>query len=352
MLHVSALAWILTLVSVVALFALDLVVSARRPGARSLRESAAWSVFYIGVAIAFGIVLGLVAGWGPGGQYFAGYTVEKSLSVDNLFVFVIVVANFAVPVAQQRRALTLGIALALVLRAVFIVLGAALINALSFMFLVFGFVLLVTAVQMFRHRDQDPAVEDNPLVAALERMLPITRSYHGGQLIARVDGRRALTPMLLVLVAIGSTDLLFAFDSIPAVFGLTQSTFIVFCANAFALLGLRALFFLVTGVLDRLVYLSTGLALILAFIAVKLILHYAHARDTRVPEIGTGASLGAIAAVLAVTALASVVASRRDPARHAHAGAVAESRTHRSTGLPPPGPRAGSRSSRTPGGSL
>lgn len=347
MLSVSPLGWMLTIGAIVGLFALDLVVSAGRPQATSLREAAGWSAFYICVAIVFGIVLGAVAGWGPGGQYLAGYTVEKSLSVDNLFVFVIIVANFAVPAAQQRRALTLGIALALVLRAVFILLGAALINALSFMFLLFGLVLLLTAVQMFRHRNQDPSVEDNPLVAALGRMLPVAREYRDGRLIARVDGRLALTPMLLVLVAIGSTDLLFAFDSIPAVFGLTQSTYIVFCANAFALLGLRALFFLVTGVLDRLVYLSTGLALILAFIALKLVLHYAHVQDNRLPEISTGPSLAAIAAILFVTVVASIVASRRDPARHAHAGAVAEPATVRRL----PAPQAGSRSSRTPGGS-
>jgi tellurite resistance protein TerC len=231
-----------------------------------------------------------------------------------------------VPAEQQRRVLTLGIALALALRTVFILLGAALIGALSFMFLVFGAALLVTAVQLFRHRTQDPKVEDNPLVAALRRAFPISRRYHGGKLIARVDGRLVLTPLLLVLVAIGSTDLVFALDSIPAVFGLTQSTYIVFCANAFALLGLRALFFLVTGTLDRLVYLSTGLSLILALIAVKLILHYAHSQDDRVPEITTVASLAAIAAILAVTVLASVVASRRDPTRRAHAGAVTRQR--------------------------
>jgi tellurite resistance protein TerC len=331
-LQASPQAWAATLVAIAALFALDLVVSARRPGVPSVRAAGAWSLFYIGAAAVFGVVLGAAAGWGAAGQYFAGYTVEKSLSVDNLFVFVIIIANFAVPAEQQRQALTLGIALALGLRAVFILLGAALINALSFMFLVFGAVLLVTAVQLFRHRAEDPKLEDNLLVTGLRRVFPIARRYQDGKLVARVEGRRVLTPLLLVLVAIGSTDLVFAFDSIPAVFGLTQSTFIVFCANAFALLGLRALFFLVTGTLDRLVYLSTGLSLVLALIAVKLILHYAHTQDASVPEITTAVSLAAIAAILAVTVLASMVANRRDPSRRAHAGAIGHQRGR----LPPP----------------
>jgi tellurite resistance protein TerC len=332
MLEASPLAWALTLGAIVALFGLDLVASTRRPRAVGLRGAGGWSAFYIGVALLFGMVLGIAGGWSAAGQYFAGYTVEKSLSVDNLFVFVIIVASFAVPAGRQRQVLTQGIALALVLRAIFIALGAALIDSFSFMFLVFGVILLVTAVQLFRHRAEDPRIDDNLLVAGLRRVFPIARQYQDGKLIARVQGRRVLTPLLLVLVAIGSTDLVFAFDSIPAVFGLTRSPYIVFCANAFALLGLRALFFLVTGTLDRLVYLSTGLSLILALIAVKLILHYAHTLDGSVPEITTVASLAAIAAILAVTVLASVVASRRDPARRAHAGAIGHQRGR----LPPP----------------
>jgi tellurite resistance protein TerC len=323
-LHVGALAWAGTLILIAGLLALEWVLSARRPHSVGLREAVAWSVLYIGVAILFGVVFGLLAGWGPGGQYFAGYVVEKSLSIDNLFVFVLIINSFAVPVAQQRHALAIGIALALVLRAVFILLGAALLDIFSFMLLVFGLALLFTAVQMFRHRNQDPSIQDNPLVALARRSLPFTSRYHGTRLIARVGDRRALTPLLLVLVAIGSTDLLFAFDSIPAVFGVTQHAYIVLCANAFALLGLRALFFLVAGVLDRFVYLSSGLALILAFIGIKLILHYAHTHASSVPEISTGTSLAVIACILAATALASLVASRCDPTLQAHAGAITQ----------------------------
>jgi TerC family integral membrane protein len=325
MLSVSPAAWIATSALIVGLFALDLTFSSTRPHAVSSSEATAWSLFYIGFATLFGIVLGALGGWDAAGEYFAGYIVEKSLSIDNLFVFVIIIAQFAVPIEQQRPALTSGIALALVLRAVLILIGAELITAFSFMFLLFGLALLFTAIQLFRYRDQDPSVQDNALVAILSRTFPTT-GYHGSALLARVDGRLALTPMLLVLIAIGSTDLMFAFDSIPAVFGLTQSTYIVVCANAFALLGLRALFFLVTDVLRRLVYLSTGLAAILAFIGAKLVLHYAHVQNDAIPEISTPLSLLVIAAILIATSVASIVASRRDPMLRAHASTVTRQR--------------------------
>ncbi len=327
MLDVSPVVWVATVVLVVCLVALDFASSRLRAHAVGLREATAWSAFYIGLAVLFGVGLGALAGWGFAGQYFAGYAVEKSLSIDNLFVFVIIIAQFAVPARQRRQALTGGIALALLLRAVFILLGAALIHTLSFMFALFGAVLLFTAIQMLRHRDQDPSVQDNPLVAMLGRAFPLTERYHDGRLLVRgEDGRLALTPLLLVLVAIGSTDLIFAFDSIPAVFGLTQSTYIVLCANAFALLGLRALYFLVTDVLSRLVYLSIGLAAILAFIGVKLLLQYAHGQDGSIPEITTSQSLLAIAAILLATGIASVLASRRRPDLRAHAAAVTKRR--------------------------
>jgi tellurite resistance protein TerC len=209
---------------------------------------------------------------------------------------------------------------------VFIALGAALIDAFSFMFLIFGLALIVTAVQLFRHRNEDPSVEDNPLVAAARRRLPFTDRYDGGRLITRVEGRRVLTPLFLVLVTIGSTDLLFALDSIPAIFGVSREAFIVFAANAFALLGLRALFFLVSGLLDRLVYLSLGLSLILAFIGVKLMLHFAHNQHHQFPEISTGLSLVVIVVVLLVTGAASLVRSGRDPALRARAGSLREHR--------------------------
>jgi tellurite resistance protein TerC len=209
------------------------------------------------------------------------------------------------------------------MRAIFIAVGAALLSLFSFMFLLFGLLLIYTAVQLFRHRDEDPDVEDNVVIRTARRVLPITPTYVGGRLLTRVDGRRMVTPLVLVLLAIGSIDLLFALDSIPAVFGVTSEAYIVFVANAFALLGLRALFFLVKGLLDRLVYLSTGLSIILAFIGVKLILHWAHVDiDPRVPEISITVSLSVIVGVLLIVTVASLVKTRRDPAARAHAGSL------------------------------
>jgi tellurite resistance protein TerC len=322
MLEVTTAGWAATIGVIALLFAIDLLYSGRRPHAVEFREATAWSLFYIGVAVAFGVVFGALAGWSYGAEYFAGYVVEKSLSVDNLFVFVIVMSTFAVPREHQQRVLTFGILVALLLRAIFIALGAALLAAFSFMFLIFGLLLIVTAIQLFRHRDEDPSVEDNVVVAFARRRLPLTDEYHGGRLFTRVDGQRMATPLFLVLLAIGSVDVLFALDSIPAVFGVTREAFIVFTANAFALLGLRALFFLVTGLLDRLVYLSTGLSLILAFIGVKLVLHFGHLQESSIPEISTGLSLTVIVVVLTVTTIASLVKVRRDPAARAHAGSL------------------------------
>ena len=320
--NVALLEWLLTIGLIAGLFVLDLAVSARRDGPLSFRAAGGWSLFYVGVAVGFGTVFGALAGWEYGSQYFAGYIVEKSLSVDNLFVFVVIFTTFAVPAAYQPRILTFGILLALILRGIFIALGAALLAAFSFMFLLFGLLLVGTAIQLFRHRDQDPTVDDNPAVAFARRRLRITDRFHGERLSVRIDGRRMMTPLFLVLVAIGATDLLFALDSIPAVFGVTEEAYIVFVANAFALLGLRALFFLVSGLLDRLVYLSTGLSIILAFIGVKLVLHWGHLQDDSIPEIATGTSLIVIVVVLAVTTVASVARTRRDPSARAHAGSL------------------------------
>jgi tellurite resistance protein TerC len=322
MLDVTGITWAMTIGLVLVLLAVDLAFAIARPHQVGFREATITSTFYIAVAIGFGVVFGSIAGWEFGGQYFAGYIVEKSLSVDNLFVFVIIMSTFAVPREHQQKVLIIGILLALGLRVVFILLGAALLGAFSFMFLVFGLLLIATAVQLFRHRNQDPAVNDNPLVSFAKRRLPITDQYDGGKLITHVGGRRMLTPLFLVLVTIGSTDILFALDSIPAVFGVTEETYIVFTANAFALLGLRPLYFLVTGLLDRLVYLSTGLALILAFIGVKLVLHWGHLQNDSVPEISTAASLVFIAVVLTITTVASLAKVRRDPSARAHAGSL------------------------------
>jgi tellurite resistance protein TerC len=322
MLEVTAAGWAATIGLVVGLLALDLGFAAWRPHVVGFREALAWSLFYIAVAIGFGLVFAAQAGEEYGTQYFAGYVVERSLSIDNLFVFAIIMSAFAVPDLHQPRALTFGIIVALALRAIFIALGAVLIALFSFMFLVFGVLLIWTAVQLFRHRDEDPDVEENGLVRLTRRVIPVSSDYDGGRLLTRRGGRRAVTPMFIVLLAIGSTDLLFALDSIPAVFGVTEEAYIVLVTNAFALLGMRPLYFLITGLLDRLVYLSTGLALILALIGVKLLLHWGHGIDDQVPEISTALSLLLIVVVLAAVTIASVIKVRRDPSARAHAGAL------------------------------
>jgi tellurite resistance protein TerC len=322
-LEVTPTAWAVTIGLVVVLLAVDLVVAWLRPHRVGFREATAWSVFYVAVAVGFGIWFTLAHGGDLGVQYFAGYSVEKSLSVDNLFVFVVIMTTFAVPEEHQHKVLTFGIVLALVMRAIFIAVGAALLSLFSLVFLLFGLLLIYTAVQLFRHRNEDPDVQNNLVLRTARRILPITDRYVGGKLLTRIQGRWVVTPLFLVLVAIGSIDLLFALDSIPAIFGITAEPYIVFAANAFALLGLRALFFLVKGLLDRLVYLSAGLALILAFIGAKLILHWAHVDlDPRVPEIPTPLSLGVILVVLTVVTVASLVKTRRDPTARAHAGSL------------------------------
>jgi tellurite resistance protein TerC len=298
----SIAGWAATVAVIAGLIAFDLWHSRRSPHLVSLREAAGWSLVYTAFAVLFGVAFALISGWHLGAQYFAGYIVERSLSIDNLFVFVIIMSTFAVPAERQAFVLMIGIVGALALRIVFIALGAALLEAFAFTYVVFGLGLIVTAAQLFRHRDEDPSVEDNVLVAAARR--------HG------------LPPLALALVAIATIDVVFALDSIPAVFGVTQHAYIVFAANAFALIGLRALYFLVSGLLDRLVYLSTGLAVILAFIGVKLVLHFAHLQDHRIPEISTGLSLALIAIMLGVTAAASLARVRRDPRRRAHAGSL------------------------------
>ena len=323
MLDISAVTWGVTIALVVALLAVDLILAAARPHKIGFREAAIWSILYVAIAIGFGVWFALAYGGDFGTQYFTGYLVEKSLSVDNLFVFVIIMTTFAVPEEHQHKVLTFGIVLALIMRAIFIAVGAALLSAFSVVFLLFGLLLIVTAIQLFRHRDEDPDIEDNAVVKGARRVLPITDDYVGGKLATRVDGRRMFTPLFLVLIAIGSIDLLFALDSIPAVFGITSEPFIVFTANAFALLGLRALFFLVKDLLDRLVYLSTGLSIILAFIGVKLILHWLHVDiNPAVPEIPTLASLAVILLILAVVIVASVIKTRQDPSARAHPGSL------------------------------
>ncbi|RDI26391.1 TerC family protein [Lentzea flaviverrucosa] len=323
MLEISGLTWAMTIGVIVALLAFDLVLAAWRPHRIGFREATVWSVFYIAVAIGFGVWFASAHGGGFGAEYFAGYIVEKSLSVDNLFVFVIIMTTFLVPEEHQHKVLTFGIVLALIMRGIFIAVGATLLSLFSFMFLLFGLLLIFTAVQLFRHRDEDPDVENNVVVKTARKLLPVTDDYVGGKIFTRVDGKRFATPLFVVLVAIGGVDLLFALDSIPAVFGVTEEPYIVFTANAFALLGLRALFFLVKGLLDRLVYLSAGLAIILAFIGVKLILHWAHVDiSASVPEVPTPLSLGVIIAILVIVTVASLVKTRNDPSAKAHPGSL------------------------------
>jgi tellurite resistance protein TerC len=321
-LAVTPAGWAATIAAITALLLADALVVGRRRQAIDLRTATRWSLAYIAVALAFGVLFSLFNGWELGAEYFSGYVVEKSLSVDNLFVFVLIISSFAVPPAQQPKVLSIGIAVALGVRAIFIAVGAAALQAFSVAFLLFGVALLATAAQLFRHRDTDPQIDDNKIVALARRLLPITATYDDGRIVSHRDGGRALTPLFLALLAIGTSDVLFAFDSIPAVFGVTEHGYIVFTANAFALLGLRPLFFLVAGLLDRLVYLSTGLSVILAFIGLKLILEFAHTQDAAVPQISTAASLAVIVTVLLVTTAASAIAVRRDPRRQAHAGSL------------------------------
>ncbi|MCV7056130.1 TerC family protein [Mycolicibacterium gilvum] len=327
MLEISGLTWGVTIGVIVGLLAIDLILAALRPHRVGFREATVWSVFYIAVAIGFGVWFAMTHGGDFGTEYFAGYIVEKSLSVDNLFVFVIIMTTFAVPEEHQHKVLTFGIILALIMRAIFIAVGATLLSLFSFMFLLFGLLLIYTAIQLFRHRDEDPDVENNIMIRATRKVLPISDDYDGGKLLTRREGRRMATPLLAVLIAIGSVDLLFALDSIPAVFGVTNEPYIVFTANAFALLGLRALFFLVKGLLDRLVYLSTGLSIILAFIGVKLILHWGHVDiNPQIPEINTYLSLVVIIGILTIVTVASLIKTRKDPTAKAHPGSLRASR--------------------------
>ncbi|MFI0431504.1 MAG: TerC/Alx family metal homeostasis membrane protein [Candidatus Nanopelagicales bacterium] len=316
------MAWTITVVAVLVLVALDFVVVSSKPHEVGLKEAAAWSVFYIGVAIAWGV--GIWYFWGAqyGTEYFTGWLVEKALSVDNLFVFVIILGKFMVPAKYWQKVLLFGILFALALRTVFILLGAAMLEYFSFAFVIFGVFLVWTAVQLARHRNEDPDVEDSKIVEYAQRKLPFSKDWNGGKIRVVEGGKKLFTPMLLVMIAIASTDVLFALDSIPAVFGITSEPYIVFAANAFALLGLRALFFLLNGLLDKMVYLSLGLSIILGFIGIKLILHWAHGIWPAAPDIPTLASLAVIIGVLIITALASWLKVRKDPTAIAHAGTV------------------------------
>lgn len=325
---VPAWVWGATIVGVLALVAFDFFMVSRTPHEVGVGEAARWSIFYIALAIVFGIGVFYFMGSQSGTEFFAAYLVEKSLSVDNLFVFAIILTQFAVPSVLQQRVLLIGIVLALVFRAIFIALGAAALSAFAFTFVIFGALLIWTGIQLARHHNEDPEPSDNFVVKAVKKRYPFTDEYHGTAMFIKENGKRIATPMLLVIIAIGSTDLLFALDSIPATFGVTQNAYLVFTANAFALFGLRALYFLLKGLLDRLVYLSLGLAAILVFIGIKLILTWAHETWPQVPKIPTVASLGVIAVILIVATVASLIKSRQDPTLKAHAGTVRKPHEH------------------------
>lgn len=306
--------WALTIAGVLLVFALDLILVDASPHAFTVREATRWVIIYIAAAVIFGIGVYYVQGPEIAGQFLAGYVTEYSLSVDNLFVFVVLIASFAVPAELQHRVLLIGILIALVLRTILIIIGAAIIEAFIGVFFIFGAFLLWTAWKVWFSGDEEPDPEGNALVRFAEKRLPSTPDYDGHKMITRVAGHRVITPMALVVLAIGTTDLLFALDSIPAVFGLTQETYIVFAVNAFALMGLRQLYFLLNGLIDRLVYLHKGLALILCFISVKLILEALHGTtDLNVPQISAFTSLAVIVGILAVTAVASIIAAKRHP---------------------------------------
>jgi tellurite resistance protein TerC len=316
---VPASVWWVTILWIAALLAFDFFFHVRKAHIPTLHEAAVWSAIYVGIAVLFGFGVWLFGGTSMGTEYFAGYVTEKALSVDNLFVFLVIMSSFKVPRADQQKVLLFGIVFSLIARTAFIFLGAALINTFAWVFYLFGLILLLTAGNLIKPEDSESRSADNIVVRAARKVLPTSERYDGDKLFTVQDGRRVMTPMLLVMVAIGGTDILFALDSIPAIFGLTQNVYLVFTATAFSLLGLRQLYFLIDGLLDRLVYLSYGLAAILGFIGVKLILHALYENNVpfindgqpvNVIEISTGLSLTVILGVLVVTVLASVFSAK------------------------------------------
>ena len=319
--QVTPLIWIITIAVTIAFFVYEFFAHVRKPHEPTIGESARWSAFYISLALLFGVGIGMVSGWTYGGEYFAGYLTEKALSIDNLFVFLLVMTGFAVPKAYQQKVLLIGIVIALILRGGFIAVGATLIENLSWIFYIFGALLLFLAYrQAFSSHESDPA--NGKFMQFVRRHLPVTDEYHEDRLTVKKGGTRFVTPMLLTIIAIGFIDLIFAVDSIPAIYGLTNEAYIVFTANAFALMGLRQLFFLIGGLLERLIYLAQGLAVILAFIGVKLVFHALHVNELPfinggehvewIPEIPIWFSLLFIAATITVATVASLAKTRGD----------------------------------------
>ena len=316
---VSGIVWALTIAVIAGLALLDYVVHVRKTQKPTLRDSIVWSAIYIAAAIAFGVGLLIVAGARSGIEYFAGYLINEALSVDNLFVFVIVITSFGVPRIAQHKVLLFGIVFALVARTVFIFIGAALITAFDWAFYLFSLILLLTAGNLLRPSQSEDRTADTAVIRLAKRFMGTSNGYDGDRMLTAENGKRVMTPMLLVTIALGATDLLFAFDSIPALFGLTRSVYIVFTATAFSLLGLRQMYFLIDGLLDRLVYLSYGLAAILGFIGVKLMLQALHRNNipfinhgkrVSVGEVSTTVSLSVIVVILILTTVVSLVSAR------------------------------------------
>ena len=322
---VSPIVWAITLVVLTAILVVDLVVVARRPREPTLRESALWVTGYILLAVLFGLLISVGYGPAEGGKFFAGWLTEYSLSVDNLFVFMVIMTQFAVPRQYQQKALMIGIVLALVMRGAFIALGAAALSRFDWLFYLFGLFLVYTAVRLIWPRAVATQVGEGRLIRWTKNVLPVTTKYDGARLTTRRAGRWQVTPMLIVMVALGTTDLVFALDSIPAIFGLTKAAYLVFTANVFALMGLRQLYFLLGGLLRRLVYLSVGLAVVLGFIGVKLILDALRENELpflndgqyidAVPQIPIWLSLSVIIGTLAVATIASLAKSARADVR-------------------------------------
>ncbi|GAB3774243.1 TerC family protein [Nocardioides ginsengisegetis] len=316
---VSPSTWVLTLLFLAAVVVLDLRVIARRTGEVTLASAARWVLFYVALALAFGVVLLVGLGGDLGTQFFAGYITEYSLSVDNLFVFVIIMHKFAVPGPARDKVLYIGILLSMALRGVFILAGAAFISAASWSFYLFGALLLYTAYTLLVDDDEDADFQEYGIVRGLRKVLPMTDGYAGDAIVVRdAAGKRRWTPLVIAIASIGVANVVFALDSIPAIFGLTQDAFVVITANAFALMGLRQLYFLVGGLLERLIYLNIGLSAILAFIGVKLVIEALHGSGVDaigswvLPEIGIVTSLGFIVAVLAAATVASLAKGRLD----------------------------------------
>lgn len=316
---VSMTLWVLTILGLVALIAVDFFIG-RKPHDVSIKEAGIWTVVWIVLAGLFGVGLVIWGGGQAGGEFFAGFITEKSLSVDNLFVFILIMAKFSVPSHLQQRVLLFGVLIALVLRAIFIAAGAAVIANFSWVFYIFGAFLIYTAwklIQEARAGDEEEDWEENRLLKAAEKKFGVADRYHGTKLFIQKNGKKIMTPLMVVMLAIGTTDLLFAMDSIPAIFGLTQDPYIVFTANAFALMGLRQLYFLIGGLLKKLVHLSYGLSVILGFIGVKLVLHALHENGVHVPEISIPVSLGVICGVLVITTITSLIASKKQAQKEA-----------------------------------